>query len=96
MSASLVGRDSGFEIHLIRVRVDIGKQRVLKPGCRQTIHCPRSNRQAGKTAVSDQQWTADANLGASLGKFGNPAGAKADRRRIGPVSIQVHHVTFFR
>ena len=96
MPASLVGFDTGREIHLVRVRVDLCKQRMFQPGRRQTVQRPCGNRQTGKPAVCDQQRAADTNLRASLGKFRNSSSAKTNRRRIGPVSSEVHDVTFFR
>ena len=96
MPTSLAGFDTGRKIDLIRVRVDLGKKRMFQSGGGQTVQRPRCNRQTGKPAVSDQQRAADTNLCAGLGKFRNPAGAKTDRRRIGPVSGKVHDMTFFR
>ena len=96
MPAGPVGFDAGREIHLIRVRIDLGEQRVFQPGRRQTVQRPRGDRQTGKPAVGDQQRAADPGLCAGRGKFGNPPGAKTHRRRVGPVSGEIHDVTFFR
>ena len=55
MATGLIGGDTFRQINLVRVRVNLGKQRIAEPGCRHDFARPVGYRQPGKPPVRDKQ-----------------------------------------
>ena len=55
MATGLIGGDACRQIDLVRVRVNIGEQRIAEPGCRHDLARPAGNRQPGEPPVRDKQ-----------------------------------------
>ena len=55
MATGLIGGDACHQIDLVRVRVNIGEQRIAEPGCRHDFASPPGNRQPSEPAVRDKQ-----------------------------------------
>ena len=96
MAPRVIGRHPGGKVLLVRVRIDIGKDRGPQPGSAHDAKRRRGDRQIGQPPVRDQQRPRDSGVGTGAGQFGNPPRAEFDRGRIGPVSNKAHLVTFFR
>ena len=81
------GGEPRFEIGLVRIRVHLRKHGMGNAGLFE--HLPRfgGDRQGGKGTVGDEERACDAGLGKGLGQFLQPAGAEADRGRVGPVGM---------
>lgn len=98
MAAVLEGPDAGFEVLLVRVWIDIGKDRPAETGIFEDIERSLGDCHRGKATVGDEQRLLDAEAFTGVGQFRDAAPAELDRCRIAPVcgDVAAHAVTFFR
>ncbi|CAM3982580.1 hypothetical protein PHIN109289_19720 [Phaeobacter inhibens] len=88
--ACLIGGNTGFEVFLVRVGVNLAEHRPTKARGLQDVEGGLGDRQIGQPLVRDQQRFFHARCRAGLGQFPDPASAKLDCGRIGPVSNKSH------
>ncbi len=96
MAARFVGSNACFKVLLVRVRINLGEDATAKVGALHDVQHLRGDGQISQPLVCDQEWALDAGLSAGSRQFSNAASAEFDRGRVGPVSNEVHFVTFLR
>ena len=96
MAAVIVGLDSGFEVLLVRVRVDIGEQGTAEAGLFKDVERRLRDPHGCETPIGDQQRLLHAERLAGVRQFLDPATSHRDGGGIAPIGDDVHFVTFFR
>ena len=88
--ALAVDLQPGLDIRLVRVRIDLGKDRAAHARAVQHVERLRGDVHRRQPLVGDQERFLDPRRNAGLGHFRDAARAEADRGGVGPVAGQSH------
>ena len=94
--ARAVDGKARFHVAFVRVGINLREDRPAKTCGVQNVQRLRRDRQGCQRLVGDQQRLFQAGRLAMVSQFRNAARAEFHQGRVGPVSAQVHFVTFLR